>query len=167
MQRLLKNCLQISLNIISVLKQINELLFPRKTIKMPLLFVIISRVLEIHQFAQIHFNPLSANPRKWSNTHKQFVGWCKRIVWPCLTILWGWRLKGKGPFSDLTKSPLKVMKNVFWFTLKLFSLLRFGILNSLSANFTKWSNTLKKFVGRLTTNCLSVFDHLWDWHLKG
>ena len=31
--------------------------------------------------------------------------------------------------------------------------------NPLSANFTKWSNTLKQFVGKLPTNCLSVFDH--------
>ena len=26
-------------------------------------------------------NPLSANPTKWSNTLKQFVGFCQRIVW--------------------------------------------------------------------------------------
>ena len=32
-------------------------------------------------------------------------------------------------------------------------------LNPLSANQTKWSNTLKQFVGKLPTNCLSVFDH--------
>ena len=30
---------------------------------------------------------------------------------------------------------------------------------SLSANPTKWSNTPKRFVGKFTTNCLSVFDH--------
>ena len=30
-------------------------------------------------------------------------------------------------------------------------------LNTLSANPTKWSNTLKQFVG--CSNCLSVFDH--------
>ena len=29
----------------------------------------------------------------------------------------------------------------------------------LSANITKWSNTLKELVGNLLTNCLSVFDH--------
>ena len=41
------------------------------------------------------FNLLSANPTKWSSTLKQFVGCCRRIVWMCLTILWGWRrLKG-------------------------------------------------------------------------
>ena len=33
------------------------------------------------------------------------------------------------------------------------------IFNPLSANLTKWSNTLKQFVGNLVTNCLSVFDH--------
>ena len=35
-------------------------------------------------------------------------------------------------------------------------------LNSLSANLTKWSNTLKQFV-----NCLSVFDHFVGLVLKG
>ena len=39
-------------------------------------------------------DPLSANPAKWSNRHRQFVGKSKRIVWVCLTILWVWRLKG-------------------------------------------------------------------------
>ena len=35
-------------------------------------------------------------------------------------------------------------------------------INPLRANLTKWSNTLKQFVGNLPTNCLSVFDHfLW------
>ena len=27
------------------------------------------------------FNPLCANPTKWSNTLKQFVGFCWRIIW--------------------------------------------------------------------------------------
>ena len=40
-------------------------------------------------------------------------------------------------------------------------------LNRLSANFTKWSNTLKHFVGKLPTNCLSVFDHFVNLALKG
>ena len=40
------------------------------------------------------------------------------------------------------------------------------ILNSLSGNLTKWSNTLKQFVGNLLTNCLSVFDHFVDLVLK-
>ena len=32
-------------------------------------------------------------------------------------------------------------------------------INPFSANHTKWSNTLKQFVGKLPTNCLSVFEH--------
>ena len=40
-------------------------------------------------------------------------------------------------------------------------------LNPLSAKFTKWSNTLKQFVGNLPTSCLSVFDHFVGLALKG
>ena len=39
--------------------------------------------------------------------------------------------------------------------------------NPLSANITKWSNTLKQFVDKLPTNCLSVFDHFVGLTLKG
>ena len=41
-----------------------------------------------------------------------------------------------------------------------------GDINPLSANPTKWSNTLKQFVGRLAANCLSVFDHFVGLALK-
>ena len=44
---------------------------------------------------------------------------------------------------------------------------RCGNVNPLSANFIKWSNTLKQFVGNLPTNCLSVFDHFVGLALKG
>ena len=40
------------------------------------------------------------------------------------------------------------------------------IFNPLSANFTKWSNTLKQFVGNFLTNCLSVFGHFVGLALK-
>ena len=40
-------------------------------------------------------------------------------------------------------------------------------LNPLSGNPTKWSNTLKQFVGNLLTNFLSVFDHFVRLALKG
>ena len=49
----------------------------------------------------------------------------------------------------------------------------FKILNprtvddALSAKLTKWSNTLKQFVVKLPTNCLSVFDHFVGLALKG
>ena len=40
-------------------------------------------------------------------------------------------------------------------------------VNPLSASFSKWSNTLKQFIGKLLTNCLSVFDHFVGLVLKG
>ena len=40
-------------------------------------------------------------------------------------------------------------------------------IDPLSTNPTKWSNTLKQFVGYLPTNCLSVFDHFVGLALKG
>ena len=40
-------------------------------------------------------------------------------------------------------------------------------LNPLKANPTNWSNTLKQFVGKLPTNCLSTFGHFVGLVLKG
>ena len=40
-------------------------------------------------------------------------------------------------------------------------------VNPLSTNPTKWSNTVKQFVGKLSTNCLSVFDHFVKLAFKG
>ena len=40
-------------------------------------------------------------------------------------------------------------------------------VNTLSVNPRGWSNTLKQFVGKLPTNCLSVFDHFGRLALKG
>ena len=37
----------------------------------------------------------------------------------------------------------------------------------LSADPTKWSNSLKQFVGKLSTNCLSVIEHFTGLVLKG
>ena len=37
----------------------------------------------------------------------------------------------------------------------------------LYANFTKWSNTPKQFIGKLLTNFLNVFTILWDRRLMG
>ena len=39
------------------------------------------------------FNPLSANPTKWSSTLKQFFDNGQRIVRMYFTIFWEWRLK--------------------------------------------------------------------------
>ena len=40
-------------------------------------------------------------------------------------------------------------------------------VNPLSANSTKWSNTLKQFVGNKPTSCWSVFGHFVGLALKG
>ena len=40
-------------------------------------------------------------------------------------------------------------------------------VNHLSANPTKWSNILKQFIGKLSTNYLSVFGHSVGLALKG
>ena len=40
-------------------------------------------------------------------------------------------------------------------------------VNPFSTNFTKWSNTLKQFVGNLPTNCLRLFYHFVWLVLKG
>ena len=65
-----------------------------------LFFKLVLQQMNNHIFLQnnsnyiVSFNPLNANPTKWSNTLKQFIGCCRRIFWVCLNILWGWRLKG-------------------------------------------------------------------------
>ena len=41
------------------------------------------------------------------------------------------------------------------------------LINPLGSNPTKWSNTLKQFIEKLPTNCLSVFDHFVGLALKG
>ena len=40
-------------------------------------------------------------------------------------------------------------------------------INPLSTNFTKLPITLKQFIGKLPTNCLSVFGHFVKLVLKG
>ena len=41
------------------------------------------------------------------------------------------------------------------------------VVNLLSTNPTKWSKTLKQFVGNLSTNCLSVVDYFVGLALEG
>ena len=50
---------------------------------------------------KVYFNPLNANPTKWSNTLKQFVSNSQWIVWVCLTILLGWRLADSEVFKTI------------------------------------------------------------------
>ena len=63
-------------------------------------------------------------------------------------------------------SVMKELNTWHNYTVKMLSNNEGASLNHLSANFTKWSNTLKQFVGKLATNCLSVFDHFAGLALK-
>ena len=47
------------------------------------------------------------------------------------------------------------------------SFMNLKVVNPLSANPTKWSNTLRQFVRNFPTNCLSVFDGFVKLGLKG
>ena len=47
-------------------------------------------------------------------------------------------------------SPIMNKKHGFW---------GISLLNTLNVKPTKWSNTLKQFIGNLPTYCLSVFGH--------
>ena len=69
-------------------------------------------------------------------------------------------IRVKGSFSLASSSEYFLSTSQRW---RFFSF----SFNPLSANPTKWSDTLKQFVGKLPTNCLSVFDHFVGLALKG
>ena len=62
----------------------------------------------------LFFNPLNANPTKWSNALKQFV--CQHVK-VSLTILWGWclTLSRRRPISYRNQSIDLLCKSVDWF----------------------------------------------------
>ena len=76
------------------------------------------------------------------------------------------KCKAKEALSNLINHFTKIWLSIPFSLLQLHCKLN-GFLNPFSANFTKWSNTLKQFVGNLLTNCLSVFDHFVGLVLKG
>ena len=59
---------------------------------------------------------------------------------------------------------VKARQALYWVDSRFFSK---RVINPLSANPTKWPDTLKQFVGNLPTNCVSVFDHFVKLKLKG
>ena len=69
-------------------------------------------------------------------------------------------------FQSLSSSDFDIYLYRLLFLHKSFCLCINTNLNPLSANPTKWSNTLKQFVGKLPMNCLSVFDHFEILALK-
>ena len=60
-------------------------------------------------------NLLSTNLKDWSDTLKQLVRFCRRIVWVCWSILWGWRLK---VYRDVFRTLLNIEHEtwllIFW-----------------------------------------------------
>ena len=68
---------------------------------MSCIFLISRHGMKLKLALGIILNTLRANPTKWSNTLKQFVGCWQLIAGVCLTILWGWCLKGQQLISWL------------------------------------------------------------------
>ena len=82
-------------------------------------------------------------------------------------LVWSKAVKFKITFwKKLLGSSCLSYTNYYFFNFACL-LLYWYFLNPLSASPTKWSNTLKQFVGNLSTNCLSVFDHLVKLALEG
>ena len=93
------------------LKSKRTYIFKRKLARSVLLFYFKNTGMVLNSFDSIKYrvievfwnltasdiNPLTTNITKWPNTRKQFVSCCQQIVWLCLTILWDWRVKCKGP----------------------------------------------------------------------
>ena len=63
-------------------------------------------------------NPLSASPRKWSNTLNRFVGVPTSCLLECLTILWGWHLKG---YKFCKILPVPLFEQSYWVEAQVFS----------------------------------------------
>ena len=68
---------------------------------------------------------------------------------------------------QIAQSPHVFNKYFQQFSIHSIVLVLLGDFNALSADSTKWSNTLKQFVGCYPTNCFSVFDHFVELALKG
>ena len=67
--------------------------------------------------------------------------------------------------------PMERITSYYMFLLQILSILIVESItqgvNPLRANPIKWPNTLKQFVGKLPTNCLSVFGHFVNLVPKG
>ena len=90
-----------------------------------------------------------------------------------------WKSYAENEFSNKNHFAILEFKKIKWVFCSITIFLFFPVydqkvnaqnhwnFNPLSANFTKWSNTLKHFVGnsrRIVWVCLNI---LWDWCLKG
>ena len=95
----------------------------------------------------------------------------EKIIAICIACL----LTGKkedygGRFWVYIKRPLQnigLLPTWFVYCQDARSWVRYKIVNTFSANPTKWPNTLKQLVENLPTNCLSVFEHFVKLAFKG
>ena len=97
---------------------------------------------------------------------KKFV---MSLGWPTFASLYGQFLSHLG---EIPAKPSEIPpRQAFDGRLDHFSYKRiiflYEFIIPLCANFTKWSNTLKQFVGKLPANCFSVFHHFVGLALKG
>ena len=93
---------------------------------------------------------------KWSGNFISWVGW---------ELWYNWKEPNKICFLKLVS--LKSYSSILELLLLSAATVMNCFFNPLSASATKWSNTRKQFVGKLPTNCLSVFDHFMRLALKG
>ena len=96
---------------------------------------------------------------------------CKATLLTQDPISWFFQLTQRNFLGTQQKTyESQLLNNIYLFTVFFFLQCYLSIdliLNPLSANFKKWSNTLKQFVGKLPTNRLSVIDHFVGLSLKG
>ena len=86
------------------------------------------------------------------------------VFWQVFEIIWISRVRD---VRETAHVYIRFSPNSWEKLLTLLSCSHREIFNPLSANFTKWSNTLKQFVSKFSTNCLSVLDHSVGLVLKG
>ena len=89
--------------------------------------------------------------------------WCYSLAHSFPMHPWNCFLEAFLTSSVLCRKSLP--QHSFWFQKE--AQLVADTFNPLSAKYTKWSNTHRQFVGKLPTNCLSVFDHFVGLLLKG
>ena len=117
-------------------------------------------------------------PLKKKQKTKGFLVFTGRIIWETLTRYELMKMS-EDSGTQQTQSPRHIVVTSLndWFYRRCqivenerfadVNLERCGNVNLLSTNFIKWSNTLKQFVGKFPTNCLSVFDHFVGFTIKG
>ena len=116
----------------------------------------------VHWKFKYQLNPLKTNPFHPTETRPS-NGKCQSIDSFLHDSDFNLTLNWYMPNSYFAMQLQKVISKVIIYAY----FLRKFYFNPLSANPTKWWNTLKQFVGKLPTNCLSVFDHFVKLALKG